>query len=370
MTAMPERFNPYHAWLGIAPSEQPPNHYRLLAVALFEDDDVVLSHAADRQMQFVRQFQSGLHQAESQRLLNEIATAKVCLLDPAAKAAYDQSLKAAIVPPSLPIGVADDPPAVNQSGLVTPVEPGLVEQGGAGAGAFAKQRKRRRRRAIFIGGHVVASAVGLLIGWMILQQMRVQQQAGRIDVPVVEDDSILPAHASNATARRSNGPSNDLVIDRPAVVPQSPTPPAFDDLPADTPVELPGADQPGTPADSIALLTEKRNTALSNGDLRAALATTSEIASSGGEDQFTAQLAVLEGFRQLATEKEKLLLLAEEALRLFDIAEEQKRADAAQQLAEIALVAARKSEEGDLIRRSTLAVLRAKDQSPHPEEQK
>jgi hypothetical protein len=25
-------FDPYHRWLGIPPQEQPPNHYRLLAL--------------------------------------------------------------------------------------------------------------------------------------------------------------------------------------------------------------------------------------------------------------------------------------------------------------------------------------------------
>ena len=31
-----EHFDPYHDWLGIAPKDQPPNHYRLLGVDLFE----------------------------------------------------------------------------------------------------------------------------------------------------------------------------------------------------------------------------------------------------------------------------------------------------------------------------------------------
>lgn len=32
--AMPDRFDPYHQWLGIPPKDQPPNHYRLLGVSL------------------------------------------------------------------------------------------------------------------------------------------------------------------------------------------------------------------------------------------------------------------------------------------------------------------------------------------------
>ena len=36
---MVEQFDAYHKWLGIAPKDQPPNHYRLLGVDLFEADD-------------------------------------------------------------------------------------------------------------------------------------------------------------------------------------------------------------------------------------------------------------------------------------------------------------------------------------------
>ena len=52
-------FDPYHKWLGIPPSEQPANHYRLLGVCDFEDDADVIDSAADRQMAHVRSFQSG-----------------------------------------------------------------------------------------------------------------------------------------------------------------------------------------------------------------------------------------------------------------------------------------------------------------------
>ena len=91
---MADRFDPYLHWLGIRDPERPPNHYRLLGVALFEDDPDVLSNAADRQMSHVRTFQTGRHSAESQKLLNELARAKVCLLSAAKKAAYDAKLRA------------------------------------------------------------------------------------------------------------------------------------------------------------------------------------------------------------------------------------------------------------------------------------
>lgn len=88
-------FDAYHKWLGIPPEEQPPDHYRLLGIGRLESDPEVIAAAADRQMAYLRTFQSGPQAEACQRLLNEVARARVCLLDPARKAAYDARLRAA-----------------------------------------------------------------------------------------------------------------------------------------------------------------------------------------------------------------------------------------------------------------------------------
>lgn len=90
---MVEAFDPYHKWLGIPAEEQPPNHYRLLAIKLFEEDLEVIEHAGDRQMAHLRTFQAGRHGPMSQKLLNEVAAAKICLLNTQKKAAYDAQLR-------------------------------------------------------------------------------------------------------------------------------------------------------------------------------------------------------------------------------------------------------------------------------------
>ena len=74
------RLDPYHRWLGIPPDEQPPNHYRLLGLGLFESDPEVIRDAAARQMAHVRSYHLGQHAALSQQLLNELGAAKACLL--------------------------------------------------------------------------------------------------------------------------------------------------------------------------------------------------------------------------------------------------------------------------------------------------
>ena len=87
-------FDPYHEWLGIPPKHQPPTHYRLLGIEPGEDDAKVIENAADRQMLLVRTYQAGEHAQDSQRLLNEISAAKVVLLSPQKRAAYDRELRA------------------------------------------------------------------------------------------------------------------------------------------------------------------------------------------------------------------------------------------------------------------------------------
>lgn len=89
---MPD-FDPYHKWLGISPQHQPPNHYRLLSLDLYESDPDVIEASVDRIAAFLQDVATGPQAKESQQLLNEIATARLCLLDDAKRSAYDAKLK-------------------------------------------------------------------------------------------------------------------------------------------------------------------------------------------------------------------------------------------------------------------------------------
>jgi hypothetical protein len=93
---MGQAFNPYHKWLGIPPEEQPPNHYRLLGIAVFETDPDVIESAADQRMTHLRRYQTSQYAALSQRLLNEVAAARLCLLNPTKRTAYDKQLQRTI----------------------------------------------------------------------------------------------------------------------------------------------------------------------------------------------------------------------------------------------------------------------------------
>src|SRR5262245_45892573 len=90
---MAEAFDAYHVWLGIPPEEQPPHHYRLLGLRLFESNPDAISNALDQRRTHLRSLQVGKRAALSQQLLNEVSAAGVCLLDTATKKSYDAQLK-------------------------------------------------------------------------------------------------------------------------------------------------------------------------------------------------------------------------------------------------------------------------------------
>jgi serine/threonine protein kinase len=90
---MPGEFDSYHKWLGIPPEEQPPNHYRLLGIRLFESDPDVIDLAADQRMAHLHTFQHGPHSEACHRLLTELSAARICLLNVEKRAAYDQALR-------------------------------------------------------------------------------------------------------------------------------------------------------------------------------------------------------------------------------------------------------------------------------------
>jgi hypothetical protein len=86
-------FDPYRKWLGIPEDQRPPTHYQMLGITPDEQDIEVIEAAMLRQSSFVRNFQSGQYAEEAARVLNEIAAARLCLVDPRKRAKYDAELR-------------------------------------------------------------------------------------------------------------------------------------------------------------------------------------------------------------------------------------------------------------------------------------
>jgi hypothetical protein len=86
-------FDAYHKWLAIPPAEQPPNHYRLLGLPLFENDQEVIAAAAVQRMNWVRKFQKGETAEAAVKITKEITQAWARLLNVEQKQRYDTALK-------------------------------------------------------------------------------------------------------------------------------------------------------------------------------------------------------------------------------------------------------------------------------------
>lgn len=88
--------NVYKEWLGIpedqCPPDGPPDHYTLLRLVKFEDDLGKIQANYRKLNAHVRKYATGQYAKESQRVLNEIAKAFLCLKESDSKRDYDQSL--------------------------------------------------------------------------------------------------------------------------------------------------------------------------------------------------------------------------------------------------------------------------------------
>ncbi|HMP05669.1 MAG TPA: FHA domain-containing protein [Lacipirellulaceae bacterium] len=88
----------YHELLGIHPAEQPPDHYRLLALCRFESNPVAIANAVDCRMSFVRRLAAGRYEEAAEEILGRLAEARVILLNAQCKEHYDSQLRQASSP--------------------------------------------------------------------------------------------------------------------------------------------------------------------------------------------------------------------------------------------------------------------------------
>ncbi len=155
---MPEDFNPYHRWLGISPKDLPPNHYRLLGIDLFESDPDVIDAAASKQVTYLQTCATGPHVALSQKILNEVAAARLCLLSPMKKAEYDATLRAELAKKqAVPVSTAQQNhfEGIVQSELPPP------------SVAWPSSRKKKPSWQIPAGIAVGVALVIGIVGWLV-----------------------------------------------------------------------------------------------------------------------------------------------------------------------------------------------------------
>lgn len=375
---MADSFDPYLKWLGIPPEEQPPNHYRLLGIPELIDDLDVIESAADRQMAHVRSFQVGKHAADSQRLLNEISNARLCLLKPEKKRAYDEQLRTAATVEE-PAMVAPTPqPLPRPTSLPPPsAEPPVRDAGNDVASTFeptpaiyAQTPLRRKGTqtnalsyavlALGIGAGIVLLAI---VGWMFFQS------------------SIPP---ESWTARQPGGttkPADDQVVDEGDSDNVATDPFAYRDEPGseedDSPPKSGGetevepleststnvsngsSDTPDDVEDQqLERLSAERKEALERGDLAAALALTERYAALVDGDVLDMKLEVITSELESADAREQYRVVATHLLSMMEEAFTNERWAIVERHQDDLLRTARDSADSDLVRKATLFVLK------------
>ena len=204
-TSVSASFDPYHVWLGIPPEEQPPNHYRLLGIGLFEVQVEVIDTAADRQMAHLRTFQSGKHSDLSQRLLNEVAAARLCLLNSATRPDYDERLRKRMQPRWAQPVVAQDTATADSQQWADIL---------ASAPATPRTRGVTRKRKTGLGPLVVVAIVGVLVLAAILARRIIH----RADDPAAPAEAVVPTVRSvpEGPAAKTEPASNPPITAKPS----------------------------------------------------------------------------------------------------------------------------------------------------------
>lgn len=233
--AMEESFDPYSAWLGIPRDEQPPNHYRLLDLRPLEDEPEKIRSAVMERTERLRKYQLSKHVSECQALLNEIAAASVCLLDPDRKADYDARLRVELARPD----AADEK---SQEAVLFSVEGKAESARGADSPAVVhpeevavhvaagRPRRRNSRLQKLLGAAVVGGTLVLVAGavWW-FGATRWEPHAGG-QTAMADGDSTEPTEVPSppsATPRNSSQPDEQR---SPEVPPPSLPPAAWVDL--------------------------------------------------------------------------------------------------------------------------------------------
>lgn len=321
---MSDTFDAYHKWLGVSAKDQPPNHYRLLGVDRFESDPDVIASAADQRMAHVRSFQIGKHSDLSQKLLNEIAAAKVRLLNAGKKVEYDRQLRQNMEIAAPPIPVA--PPSKSSE---TP----LVSTDTAPPAFHPLEASAPEKHSRFVPVAIVAAVVFIAA-----------------TLAFLSFDRVSPDRKQEDVGHRSGAP---VPVDPP---PAQPTTPKLPDNSKTEPTEPPPDKSDDTQQDPVPEPAGTTVTENSHGPVQ-----TKETAPADPPvpDEETIEEVVQQLHQAFGRSKTRadFQRVVANGLILVDRAIVEGDLEAAREVSTLALAAARKTGDAPLVKKVTLRIL-------------
>lgn len=213
-------FDPLHKWLGIPPSEQPPNHYRLLGLALFESDPEVIDAAADKQLSFLHDLTNGEHAGAAEQLSNQVSAARLCLLNEDKKRVYDETLQSKKEQSPPPIPESYDLVPANETGQSPPPIASVRNESPRGRNSRARTKLRRSYWIYSLIPCAIALclvAIGIWSGRFVLDFNRLKP----LGIDVVSENTQPPK--VEVTPQNTTPRSTDKVMIEPDVEPEQST---------------------------------------------------------------------------------------------------------------------------------------------------
>jgi hypothetical protein len=138
----------YTQWLGIAPGPRPPDYYTLLGLERFCQDVEAIESATRARLTRLDEF--AMHPDRDTRdavqdMMNEVARARVCLVNPAKRMAYDQQLRGGAAAPAgaAQAAAASAPAAPRREPVFAQDEPALAGTAPPGLAPGAEAAIRR-----------------------------------------------------------------------------------------------------------------------------------------------------------------------------------------------------------------------------------
>lgn len=231
-------FDPYHIWLAIPPDQRPPDLYQLLGLQPFESDVNVITNAVDQRMRHVKSFATGPHGNLSQQILNELGQAKVHLINPQLRAAYDARLRAprsaAGVPTAVPLATPVGQLEAGQTIEAFEAPQAATSSAIPGFDLKTEDRGRRRNKPSSAVMAVIYLAVaGIIAGLVWIFAFGDPTFKSTPTTPTTSTTSSEPVESGSA----DNSSQSTNLVEKTRAEPTPPVSPPSDSRPSDSPTD-------------------------------------------------------------------------------------------------------------------------------------